>query len=76
MTYGSESQLRNDIISERRRELVWEGHRFFDARRYGITMSRGSKTITPDDIHLIFPIPQAEIDANEALTDADQNYGY
>lgn len=76
VTYGSESQLRNDIISERRRELVWEGHRFFDARRYGITMSRGSKTITPDDIHLIFPIPQAEIDANEALTDADQNYGY
>ena len=75
-TWNSASALRDEIIAERRRELVWEGHRFFDARRYGVTMSREGTTIQPDNIHLIFPIPQAEIDANENLTEADQNYGY
>lgn len=75
-TFGSAEDLRNEIITERRRELVWEGHRFFDARRYQVTMSREGTQITPDNIHLIFPIPQAEIDANTTLTEADQNYGY
>jgi len=25
---------------------------------------------------MIYPIPEAELDANEALSDADQNEGY
>ena len=53
-----------EIIKERRCELVWEGHRLFDARRLKVTMTREGKTISADDYRLTLPIPQAEIDAN------------
>ena len=65
-----------EIIKERRCELVWEGHRLFDARRLKVTMTREGKTISADDYRLTLPIPQAEIDANSGISESDQNYGY
>ena len=65
-----------EIIKERRCELVWEGHRLFDARRLKVTMTREGKTISADDYRLTLPIPQAETDANSGISESDQNYGY
>lgn len=74
--YPSQSAFMTEIAKERRLELVWEGHRMFDARRLNLTMSREGKSITGDDYRLTLPIPQAEIDANSGISESDQNYGY
>ena len=74
--YPSQSAFMTEIAKERRLELVWEGHRMFDARRLNLTMSREGKSITGDDYRLTLPIRQAEIDANSGISESDQNYGY
>ena len=70
------SNVMEELIVERRRELVWEGHRLFDARRLQQKIQRGGKLLSWDDYRMVLPIPQAEIDANNGITAADQNYGY
>lgn len=62
------------ILKERRKELVMEGHRFFDGMRLGKTIVRQggdhflnkNDLISPnwDDPRIVLPIPQAEVDAN------------
>lgn len=62
------------IPKERRKELVGEGHAFFDAMRNGLSVSRtggwhlpsvaAAAVISPSDPRVALPIPQAEIDAN------------
>lgn len=69
------------ILLERRKELVGEGHAFFDYMRNGKTvvrrggwhlpMSEDVREITPQDKRIVLPIPQDEIDANPNL---EQNY--
>jgi len=53
------------IQTERRRELFFEGHRWFDLKRKagGITKpaKTGVSTLAPDDVKLLAPIPSAEI---------------
>jgi starch-binding outer membrane protein, SusD/RagB family len=64
------------IIHERRIELAFEGgHRLFDLRRLGIAEAVLTEFGYPydDDIHNVFPIPLAELDANPAV---EQNPGY
>ncbi len=79
------SDLINEIQNERRRELVCEGHRFFDIKRRGQALKRtgieghwGNPVLdlpaNSDKMEL--PIPQDEIDANDGLTDEDQNPEY
>jgi hypothetical protein len=70
-------QMREQIIRERRIELAFEGHRWFDMLRYpdnyalNFLHSIGKTNATSK--HLLFPIPMQEIEANELLT---QNPGY
>ena len=70
-------ELVNFIRDERRRELCFEGHRWFDLIRYkdnyalNFLHSIGKTSATTK--HLLFPIPQQEIEANSKLT---QNPGY
>lgn len=62
------------ILKERRKELVGEGHAFFDAMRNGLSVNRtggwhlasvaDAAVITPSDPRVALPIPQTEIDAN------------
>lgn len=62
------------ILKERRKELVGEGHAFFDYMRNGLSVIRSGgwhlplpqdvRVITPSDPRVVLPIPQAEIDAN------------
>lgn len=77
------------VLDERARELYAEGHRWIDLRRThqlvrynnlfnadlaGNALGRMSNA--SGDIKWYKPIPQAEINANNALTEADQNKGY
>jgi hypothetical protein len=70
--------LLNAIATERRKELVAEGHRFFDLKRTTRTVARVSCssfcTLAPASRAWTWPIPQPEIDANPAIL--PQNPGY
>lgn len=74
-TASNQSQLRDVIEKERRLELAFEGHRWFDLVRTGkfiSTMIANGKTAIKD-FHVLYPIPQRERDVNPKLT---QNTGY
>jgi hypothetical protein len=61
--------LMDAILQERRVELAFEGHRFFDLRRFGVAET--VLALAPN--RLLFPIPQGERDVNINLS---QNPGY
>ncbi|MEM9547681.1 MAG: RagB/SusD family nutrient uptake outer membrane protein [Bacteroidota bacterium] len=66
------------VILERRRELAYEGFRFFDIRRYSEDVVRtdctsDECTLPSDNFKFVYPIPRAEIFANENMV---QNDGY
>ena len=66
-----QNTVRQAIRSERRVELGFELHRFFDLVRWGI-----AGDILPGfqkGKHEVFPLPQTEIDLNPSLI---QNSGY
>ncbi len=78
----SQADLRLAIEKERRLELTFEGHRWYDLKRTGRAIEVMSKAIdhtgqpigyviTPE--RLVWPIPQAELDKNTKLV---QNPGY
>jgi hypothetical protein len=74
------SQVLEDILTERRKELAFEGCRYWDLVRLGRSFTKWSnqsplKTIAsaPGNIALIFPIPVTELTANANVT---QNPGY
>lgn len=68
ITTTTQSELREIIYHERRIELVFEGHRFFDLKRQG----RAAAVLGPlgyqVGVHEYFPIPQEELDLNPNLT--------
>lgn len=78
--------LIDTIISERRKELAFEGNRFSDLNRLGMTITRrvnqGGLSVTStylsvpySDYRRIGPIPYTEIKANSNLAD-QQNPSY
>ncbi|RAJ11115.1 SusD-like starch-binding protein associating with outer membrane [Chitinophaga skermanii] len=72
----SQAQLRDSIFQERRLELCFEGHRWFDLVRTDKLVStltaKGTTNIKA--FHVLFPVPQFEIDLNPNLK--PQNTGY
>jgi len=75
---NSQSDMREAIIHERRMELAFEGHRWFDMIRiqggdYAIEFLKSIGKANVNKNRLLFPIPQTEIDANPLMT---QNPGY
>lgn len=70
------------VLDERARELYAEGHRWMDLRRtkqlvrYTSLFNHEIGTVAKERVKWYRPIPQAEINANEAMTDKDQNEGY
>lgn len=70
----SQADFRLAIEQERRVELAFEGHRWFDLVRTGrfvpVMQSKGYKV---KDFHTLYLIPQREMDLNKTLT---QNTGY
>jgi hypothetical protein len=82
--YSSIGQtLISDIIQERRKELAFEGDRYWDIVRLNLDVTRTNLnnnypsntplTLPAGDDKRIWPIPQAEIDANPNV---EQNPGY
>lgn len=75
------AQLFEDIITERRKELAFEGDRFMDLQRLKRTVTRStnypatSRTVAYTVFRRLFPIPQTEIDANATIK-PQQNPGY
>lgn len=76
------AQLITDIVNERRKELAFEGDRFFDLQRLNLPIAkvRGENplviiNVAAGDFRRIFPIPQAEVDANPNIR-TQQNPGY
>lgn len=70
----SQVEMRLALEQERRIELAFEGHRWFDlvrTERALTVMKATGKTISERD--LLFPIPQQQIDINPLLK---QNFGY
>lgn len=75
--------LLNDILLERRKELAFEGMRYLDLQRLNLDVVRVNINnnyvgVTPtlieaDHFRRIYPIPQAERDANPNI---EQNEGY
>ena len=75
-TATTQTDLRAAIALERRLELAFEGHRWFDLKRTGQAvevMNSLNRGYDVDENKLLFPIPQTELDRNPLLT---QNPGY
>lgn len=84
VTIASADDGINKLLLERKMELAFEGHRWFDLKRTGKAISilsqqkNGAGTILPyaaniNQNRLLWPIPQAQMDKNVNLT---QNPGY
>ncbi|WP_207512164.1 RagB/SusD family nutrient uptake outer membrane protein [Longitalea luteola] len=73
--------LYEDIITERRKELAFEGDRYLDLQRLKRDVVRSTnypsaaRTIAFTNFRRILPIPQAEMDANPNIR-SQQNEGY
>jgi hypothetical protein len=71
--------LKDRIKLERRKELLYEGHRLFDIARWKQDLVRGADctlnvcSVTYPDDRFAFPIPKREMDANPNM---EQNPGY
>lgn len=66
---ATQDAMRDAIRVERRRELGFEFHRFFDVMRYGKEYATSvlGENLKWDDTRYYFPIPGAETDANNAI---------
>ena len=76
-------QMREKIRHERRIELAFEGHRYFDLKRWriiGEIMNNFDEPTLPlyksvfEDRFYLWPIPQSEIDKNNGVLVQNPNY--
>lgn len=65
----------DEILAERRRELVAEGHRFFDLKRLGRDIQKplGRDPVPFSDVRVLDDLPPGQLEVNEELV---QNPGY
>ncbi|MDB5241048.1 MAG: RagB/SusD domain protein [Spirosoma sp.] len=72
----NKDQFRDAVLLERRLELAFEGHRWYDlvrTKRLISAVKAQNPTISVQERHYLLPIPQTERDVNPAL---EQNPGY
>lgn len=71
----SGSALFEEILNQRRLELAFEGHRFFDLKRLGRDLVKAPhyNTVAFTDIRILAPLPTSEVDGNKNMV---QNAGY
>jgi len=78
---SSGSALLEDIITERRKELAFEGERYLDMQRLQRNIARSKNypaaalSIDFTNFRRIMPIPQGELDANPSIK-SQQNPGW
>jgi len=75
--YATEDDVLDEILDERRRELVAEGHRFFDLKRLGRDIRKAPATgrddITFNNFRILDDLPADQLEVNSELV---QNPGY
>ncbi len=86
----TDAELISEIRDERRRELICEGFRMTDLKRWNVGFTRGemqydtstwlyslnaAMSYDADDHRFVWPIPQSELDANPQIK-GQQNPGY
>lgn len=70
----AEDNLINEVLKQRRLELAFEGHNFFDYKRLGMDIIKpGGKVFPFSDYRVLARIPWREFNANKEL---QQNRGY
>ncbi|NBC27346.1 MAG: RagB/SusD family nutrient uptake outer membrane protein [Bacteroidetes bacterium] len=67
--FTTEEEYVDALLQERRAELHYEGHRFFDLVR----LDRLNAVLGREDFRKVFPIPREELQISEVL---EQNPGY
>jgi hypothetical protein len=80
LSFVNKAEAMAALQLERRRELAYEGHRFYDLRRWNLGIERlaedselTERELPAGDYRFVFPIPQQEIFANDNMV---QNGGY
>lgn len=68
-------EIIDEVMVERRRELNFEGHRWYDLKRRGMDIPKqvGAQPVPYDDFRILSVLPQGEVDNNPNL---EQNPGY
>ena len=69
------------VRTERRKELAWEGHYFFDLARWGLPVNRAAcfglqeknQNVPFPDYRWALPLPKTELEVNENLIQ-NENY--
>jgi hypothetical protein len=79
-SFATKADVIDAVMNERFKELPYEGHRFFDAKRRNLAITRlavdaqgTALTLSAGNFRFILPIPNSEILANPLMT---QNPGY
>lgn len=67
------NDLGEEILHQRRLELAFEGHRWFDLKRLGRDVVKGTGTLPFTDYRILAPIPTREVNADPEL---EQNFNY
>jgi tetratricopeptide (TPR) repeat protein len=81
LSVSTKADFKDSLVVERAKELMFEGWRWFDLKRWGLLISR-AKAYNPDASniqepkHLLYPIPYREFSVNTNLKSTDQNPGY
>lgn len=72
---ATDTDLLDEILLQRRIELAFEGHRFFDLKRLGKPITRANEMteIPYNDYRVVAPIATKEMDVNQCLVN---NPGY
>lgn len=72
---ADQDEIIEEIMVERRRELNFEGHRWYDLKRRAMDIPKqeGATTVPYDDFRILSVLPQDEVDNNPNL---NQNPGY
>ncbi|TAD86695.1 MAG: RagB/SusD family nutrient uptake outer membrane protein [Bacteroidetes bacterium] len=67
--------LLDEILRQRAIEFAFEGYRFFDLKRYGLTITKSNPAVSlpATDFRLLPRIPVSEVDGNPNMV---QNFGY
>lgn len=65
--------LIDEILLQRRIELAFEGHRFFDMKRLGMDIIKPTGDVDFEEFRILSRIPATEIQRNANL---EQNFGY
>jgi hypothetical protein len=71
-TLNTQALVRQAIADERRLELAFEGHRWFDLVRTGTVDQEMGVTVNPN--YYVFPVPISEVLASDGVI--TQNAGY